>query len=290
MLLYGIEPANHTDNTCISLYTNQEGGDFFPTFENEDIIAILRKYDEWGKKGYVTPLDRINDLNVLTSEGKIFCNICRFKPGTGAQSTNAVARYGDMKWDPDALPIMSMKDAPAGWVTALSSTSKHKELALQVLDLFYTEPELVTLLSIGEEGIDYITGEDGFVDFIDGGFGNAVFANRNWQIGNSALLPVSRGYADLGLNDIWNLQAEFNKSAVSLECAGFFFDTTEVDIEMAAIVNVFSEYSAILSSGAAEDFEVTLEQFNKKLKDNGLQVVLDECNRQYDEFLAGKAK
>ena len=155
---------------------------------------------------------------------------------------------------------------------------------------FYTDPTLETILTMGEEGVDYTVAEDGFVDFIDGGFANGVFANRNWQIGNSALLPVSRGYADLGLTDIWNIQAEFNNSAVALQSAGFFFDTTEVDIEMAALVNVYDEFKALLISGAAEDFDATMAQFVKKLKDNGLQTVLDECNRQYDEFLAAKAK
>ena len=290
MLLYGIGPANHLENTCVAIDAMGTDQDFFSFFENENVVSVLRKFNEWGKKGYVTPIDRVNDVNAERAEGKLFCALGRFKPGAGAQSSNAVVRYDDMKWDPDAAPIMGMKDAPAGWVTALSATSKHKELALQVLNLFYTDPTLETILTMGEEGVDYTVAEDGFVDFIDGGFANGVFANRNWQIGNSALLPVSRGYADLGLTDIWNVQAEFNNSATALQSAGFFFDTTDVDIEMAALVNVYDEYKAILISGAAEDFDATMAQFVKKLNDNGLQTVLDECNRQYDEFLAAKAE
>ena len=290
MLLYNIGPANHLENTCVGLDTKSDDKDFFSFFENEKVVSILRKYAEWGKKGYVVPLDRKNDVNALRTEGKIFCSVGRFKPGAGAQSTNAVVRYGDMKWDENAAPIMGMKDAPAGWVTALSNTSKNKELALQVLNLFYTEPTLETLLTMGEEGVDYTVADDGFVDFVDGGFANGVFANRNWQIGNSALLPVSRGYADLGLTDIWQVQADFNNSAVALESAGFFFDTENVDIEMAALVNVYDEFSGILFCGVADDFDATLNQFVEKLKANGLQTVLDECNRQYDEFLANKAK
>ena len=290
MLLYNIGPANHLDSTCVSLNTVSDNKDFFATFESEEAISVLRKFDEWGKKGYVTPLDQANNLNALRAEGKTFCSIGRFKPGTGAQHSNAIVNYGDMKWDEDAAPIMGMKDAPGGWVTALSSTSKNKELALQTLNLFYTDSNLVTLLSMGEKDIDYTVAEDGFVDFIDGGFANAVFANRNWQIGNSALLPVSRAYADLGLTDIWKVQDEFNNAAVALESAGFFFDTEPVDIEIAALTNVYGEFCSILFCGAADDFDATLEQFNQKLNDNGLKTVLEEVNRQYDEFLANKAK
>ena len=159
-----------------------------------------------------------------------------------------------------------------------------------MLNLFYTEPTLETLLTMGEEGVDYTVADDGFVDFVDGGFANGVFANLNWQIGNSALLPVSRGYADLGLTEICQVQADFNNSAVALESAGFFFDTENVDIEMAALVNVYDEFSGILFCGVADDFDATLNQCVEKLKANGLQTVLDECNRQYDEFLANKAK
>lgn len=290
MLLYDIGPANHLDNTCVALNTRSDDKDFFSYFENEDVVSILRKFDEWGKKGYVVPLDRKNDINALRAEGKIFCALGRFKPGAGAQNTNAVVRYTDMKWDEDAAPVMGMKDAPAGWVTALSNTSKNKELALQVLNLFYTDPTLETILIMGEKDVDYTVADDGFVDFVDGGFANGVFANRNWQIGNSALLPVSRGYADLGLSDIWQEQADFNNSAVALESAGFFFDTEEVDIEMAALANVYDEFSGVLFCGVADDFDATLKQFVDKLNANGLQTVLDECNRQYDEFLASKAK
>ena len=290
MLLYNIGPANHLENTCVGLDTKSDDKDFFSFFENEKVVSILRKYAEWGKKGYVVPLDRKNDVNALRTEGKIFCSVGRFKPGAGAQSTNAVARYGDLAWDPEAAPLITMKDAPAGWVTALSNTSKHKELALQVLNLFYTDPVLENLLTMGEEGVDYTVAEDGFVDFIDGGFANGVFANRNWQIGNSALLKVSRGYADVGLPDIWQQLADFNAAGVPVQSAGFFFDTSDVDIEMAAVANVFDEFYALLRCGACDDLDATLAQFNQKLKDNGLQTLLDECNRQYDEFLANKAK
>lgn len=290
MLVNRIDVANHSGNTCLGLYVNEDNSDFFPYYENEEVQAILRKYDEWGKKGYVVPLDKSGDVNGLRAEGKIFCGLGRFKPGAGAQLTNAVARYGDLAWDPEAAPLITMKDAPAGWVTALSNTSKHKELALQVLNLFYTDPVLENLLSMGEEGVDYTVAEDGFVDFIDGGYANAAFGERNWQIGNSALLKVTRGYADLGLTDIWERQAAFNDAGVPVQSAGFFFDTSEVDIEMAAIANVYDEFGKLLSCGACDDVDATLAQFNQKLKDNGLQTLLDECNRQYDEFLANKAK
>ena len=290
MLLNHIDIANHTMNTCLGIYVDEDNADFFPYFENEEVKAILRKWDDWGKKGYVVPIDKAGDLNALRAEGKVFCDLGRFKPGAGAQVTNAVVRCADLAWDPEAAPLITMKDAPAGWVTALSNTSKHKELALQVLNLFYTDPVLENLLTMGEEGVDYTVAEDGFVDFIDGGFANGVFANRNWQIGNSALLKVSRGYADVGLPDIWQQLADFNAAGVPVQSAGFFFDTSDVDIEMAAVANVFDEFYALLRCGACDDLDATLAQFNQKLKDNGLQTLLDECNRQYDEFLANKAK
>ena len=59
---------------------------------------------------------------------------------------------------------------------------------------------------------------------------------------------------------------------------------------MAAIANVYDEFGKLLRCGACDDVDATLAQFNQKLKDNGLQTLLDECNRQYDEFLANKAK
>ena len=75
---------------------------------------------------------------------------------------------------------------------------------------------------------------------------------------------------------------------MAVESAGFYFDTTDVDIEVAAIANVYDEYAPMLWRGAVENLEETLAEFNQKLYDNGLQTVIDEVNRQYAEFLANK--
>jgi len=42
----------------------------------------------------------------------------------------------------------------------------------------------------------------------------------------------------------------------------------------------------LLRAGVVTDVEATLKEMNDKMYANGLQTVIDEAQRQYDEFVA----
>lgn len=287
MCAYKVDPINHASALCVGLDVMQENAVAFNYFENEGVQAVLAKAQEWYQKGYIDS-DTTRTTSNLIAQGQIFSQIGRFKPGTGSQSTNVYARYTDMAWDEDAAPLLTMKDAPGGWGTGISKTSKNPELAMQVLDLAYTDPDFLNILVFGEKDVDYTLNDEGYLTYIEGGYANDVAVSRTWEFGNQPMTYVTTSYVDLGLANIWELQEEFNNSAVAVESAGFYFDTTDVDIEVAAIANVYDEYAPMLWRGAVENLEETLAEFNQKLYDNGLQTVIDEVNRQYAEFLANK--
>lgn len=123
---------------------------------------------------------------------------------------------------------------------------------------------------------------------IDGGYGAGMYTSNSWQYGNQQISLVTQAYADLGLADIWEQQDAFNKSAVAVEAAGFYFDPTNVDVEIAAVATVYGEYSDLLNRGSAEDFDAILAEFVQKLYANGLQAIIDEANVQYEALLAAK--
>lgn len=278
---------NHDESTLIGIDYSAPGTNFFSYLENEKVIEVFRKVNEWYKLGYINPDPTVSETS-LRDQGKIFCQLARFKPGSGAQATTSSARYTSLAWDEEAAPLLTLKDAPAGWGTGLSKTSHNQEIALQVLNAAYDDPAFLNLLVFGEEGTDYTFNADGFVEMLDGGYAANVYTSNTWQYGNQHLNYVAQSYADLGLADIWQQQEAFNLAAVATEPAGFFFDNTNVDIEVAALATVSEEYLGLFKRGAVEDFDATLAEFVKKLNDNGLQTVIDEANAQYAEFLANK--
>ena len=75
-----------------------------------------------------------------------------------------------------------------------------------------------------------------------------------------------------------------NTTANKSKALGFMFDSTSVSNEIAALNNVVSEYSASIDCGAA-DPATAIPEFNEKLYAAGLQTVMDEKQKQLNEWL-----
>ena len=77
------------------------------------------------------------------------------------------------------------------------------------------------------------------------------------------------------------------KEATESPLLGFNFNQEPVADEIANVNNVVNEYVAGLHTGTV-DPEKVLPEFNKALKDAGIDKIKEEMQRQYDEFLKNK--
>ena len=68
---------------------------------------------------------------------------------------------------------------------------------------------------------------------------------------------------------------------------GFSFDDTPVATEVAQLVSIEEQYLKDLAFGAVE-IDGKLQEFNDALYAAGLQTVMDEKQRQLDEWLANQ--
>ena len=75
-----------------------------------------------------------------------------------------------------------------------------------------------------------------------------------------------------------------NTNAEKSKALGFGFNTANVTNEITQLDNVCSKYQIGLECGAL-DPEVYLPEFNAALKENGLDTVIAEKQRQLDAFL-----
>jgi putative aldouronate transport system substrate-binding protein len=80
---------------------------------------------------------------------------------------------------------------------------------------------------------------------------------------------------------------EFNENAKVAVTCGFYFDTTNVEAEVAAIQTVYDEYQNLLEWGFY-DPDVYLPQFQEALKKAGIEKVMAELQEQYDAWLLVK--
>ena len=153
---------------------------------------------------------------------------------------------------------------------------------MKMLNYLMTSTEMMNLLNWGEEDVDYVVNSDGLLDYPEGVDANTV----GYHLGAGWILPnqfVCTPWASDG-KDIYEKVAKYNTTAVVSKLLGFVFDSSPVADEVAACQVVYDTYYKSLQTGAVDPDEY-LSQFMDELKTAGMQAILNEEQRQIDEFL-----
>ena len=252
-------------------------------YETEEYRRYLNKVREYYLAGYIDPrmanMQQANDAitaKQLAGEYLIGSRIYAF----GYDKTASLERGIDNRFPPMSKAIVTTGSVQ-GSGYAVSVYSKNKEAAVRFLNLWYTDAKLATLLAYGLEGTQYTKNDDGTVVF-DMDARNSFNPWRN-GMGNIFILPPDESAGPT----YWKEFEEYNAEGTATALIGFEFDTTPVRNQVAALANVRDEYIFALNAGAV-DPDVKLPEFIDKLKANGIDEVVAECNRQVQEFLAAK--
>ena len=105
-----------------------------------------------------------------------------------------------------------------------------------------------------------------------------------WSMGNQFNSWLVPGQAD----DLYVISEERNRAASVSHLAGFTMDTTPIETEMAQLRTVVAEYG----NGFlwAEDYDQWKADFRKKLETAGINTVIEEVQRQIDEWRVANGK
>lgn len=252
-------------------------------FETERYKEFVDRMYDWHQKGYIQS-DAATSSEVgpaLMRSGGTFAISATTKPGLATQVSTETG-----------YPITMVEVFPADTCTttvqtlqyAVAHNCERVDKAVQFLNLLYTNPDVANLLAWGIEGKHYEVQEDGHIDFPDGvdATNSGYNLNQGWLVGNQFITYVWTG-DDL---DIWEQLKTFNDNATISKAMGFTFNTEPVKTEYAACTAVLEQYRCSLESGAMEP-EATLKQFNEALYNAGLQAIIDEKQKQLNEW-AGK--
>ncbi|TCN27507.1 ABC transporter substrate-binding protein [Mesobacillus foraminis] len=194
--------------------------------------------------------------------------------------------YADLLWSRSAkYEVVSVpaeeptiiNDSVSGSIQAISATSKNPEKAMEFLALLNTDPYLRNLVDKGIEGTHYKKNDDGTIEDlparIDG------YNMPSYSLGNHFILDLYKEDP----KDKWEKFQEFNASAVKAPSLGFKFNSDPVRSELASITNISKEFYPALATGSV-DPEEYLPKFNKKLEEAGVDKVLKEIQKQFDEW------
>lgn len=249
-------------------------------FEQEETMEIYKTMHKYYKAGYIEP-------DAATSKNTWPMDLENWFVRTGGYQP-----YADLLWTrsagyevvsvPAEQPIIT-NISVSGSIQAISATSQNPEKVMEFLNLLNTDPYLRNLVDKGIEGVHYEKNEDGTIRDLPARIER--YNMPSYSLGNHFILYL---YED-DPQDKWEKFQEFNESAIVAPGLGFHFNSDPVRSEIAAISNVSNEFYPALATGSV-DPEVYLPRFNEKLKDAGLEKVMAEIQKQFDEWKAEHQK
>jgi ABC-type sugar transport system, periplasmic component len=244
----------------------------------KEYVALAR---DWYQKGYINK-DAATTLqssaDIWKAKGT-FMTVDPMKPGKAEEIASAAGRSGELEQIVLTAKTVATSET-AGSMLAISSTSEDPERAMMFINLLHTDKELNNLLNFGIEGVHYtrngeiISPTDKTGDYSPG---------SAWMFGNQFLNYVWESEDP----EKWNKFREFNQNAHVSPALGFVFNSDPVKSEVGALANVIEQYQRALESGSVDPDKVLPEYLNA-LRAAGLDKVVAEKQRQFDEFLANK--
>ena len=254
---------------------------FIPEVEAKYFDDRYRKANEYFVKGYI-PKDAATKTETVSEikSGKYFA----FSGRRSAVKTSNLYGFECVESEP-MYGLINTSNVAAG-LNAISRTSKHPELAVQVLNLIWKDPDLSNLLAYGIENVDYtVVSGEGQEKSVLPKSGNEV----KWSIWHNWLGPLWDQW-----DSSWNSKEsliemqELNRSAEVAPILGFVPDLSAYKTNIAMINSIFTESIPVLSTGSMPDYDEYVTALKSRYKDAGIDDVVDEINKQYKEWKSKK--
>lgn len=271
----------------LSLYLNPDdvsadgayGNVLLNKFATPEYKAFIEKMHEYYEAGYVDPAlavaETSNDTRTNAQlKGDYLIGTQSY--ALGYEYTASEERGIEVAFIPCTDPYVDTT-ASQGAMIAISSASEHPVESFKFLALLNSDPYLMTLLNYGVEGIHYTVNDDGLIEFTEKRADYTPWTNG---MGNVTILPdTAKEGAGFRQSFI-----DYYATAKAIPTLGYVFDTTDVDTEMGALVNIASQYALALDAGAV-DPETELPAFLDALDAAGMQTYLDAANAQLAAYL-----
>lgn len=271
-------------------------GDSLGVLENlfEDSIEVVNLYAtdtyrefvemmyQWGQEGLLMPDAATTTENNLLS-GNGFAMFENIKPGKEVE---------DEKNNNCDITLVTLVDTYSYTDVVQTNNfiipycSENPEKAMELWEMMYTNAEISNLFVNGVEGINWVYSDDSktFITTPEGVDSNATgYTSYGWAWPNQQITPVWEGDDA----DLWDQLQEFNNGGTLSPAFGFTWDSSSMANQITACNNVVSQYDAALRWGNLNPDE-TLEKFNADLEAAGINEIIEEKQRQLDEYLASK--
>lgn len=221
-----------------------------------------------------------SDFTQRLKDGKTFVYLEFLKPG---KEQEVAKNFSFELAQAPLTPVYQLNGVGDGSIMSVSQTSKNPARAMRFLELLNTDPYLNNLLNYGIEGKHYTKVGDNRIEVMP----NASYTlqGSQWMTGNVFLNYLTPGEADDKMQQL----EVFNKNAEKPYFYGFKFDPEPVQQQIAACSTVDSEFRSQATMGAVNP-ETVIPAYIEKQKAAGVDEIIAEAQRQYDEWKAQNGK
>lgn len=249
-------------------------------FETPEYRDYVKMMCEWGEKGYIREGDATNSnpSNALQSQ---YWGISWWTDVPNNSSANT--RYGQ---DVEMVHMTGNwidSNTTLGSCYAVSSTASEEaaKASIEFLGLLYSDKALADIYTYGIEGTDYNFDEEGKV-----AKKGELYNHSAWESCNVMNVSLEAGEPD----NKTDLYEEFNRNAKTSISAGFRFDSTPVEAQLASVESVAKKYGMVLENGgfAPEEVDEILKKYKEEMDEAGYQELLTEVTNQYEEWKSSK--
>lgn len=271
-------------NVITGVLMDTASEDIVNLFTTEEYKAFLKQMADWYNAGYILPDAATTDTSSteLLQTSKTACYAMHQKPeqfGGGSYDF-------DLAGLPTASAYIGASSSGAGgtsWVVPV--TAKNPEAAMRFMDYLYENHDLSNLIYAGilGEHVQFADEENGVIEFANGYDGNtSPYYNSLGLWGDRRYEYTFDANATRKEHDAFTNEAMSNK----FKSYGFTFDSANVSNQIIACQSVLDQYQKALETGTLGDgWEKAYGDMIKQLDTAGIQDVIDECKKQFSEFL-----
>ncbi|MDN6290766.1 MAG: ABC transporter substrate-binding protein [Alkalibacterium sp.] len=270
------------ENVPLAVYMGGDETKLINPYElDKEELSVLYTMHRYYEKGYV-PQDAATSQKQNPTEGDTWFV---------RQETQGPQDYGDYLLqrvtgkDVVSVPITQpMKSAAQARMAnfVISNNSDHKEEAMRVLNEINSNPELLNGLVLGPEGVNWEMTEENRVKILDPYYETKTYMSA-WNLGNNDILYVDENVTDEQIAYKEKSMEEAKPSPI----LGFVLDTENIKNEITNVTNVSAQYLPGIHTGTLDPAKA-IPEYNDKLKEAGIDKIVEEAQKQYDEFLKNK--
>jgi putative aldouronate transport system substrate-binding protein len=281
-----VSPGAPSAASHILVEAEVERPELFMAIDKPETVAFSKKMKEWNKSGYWSKSAMANKISPYDSfmGGKSASAIVSLS--TANVALNETSADDRKSWDVRAFNIYNTRIDTTSYMTsgvAFGKNTKHLDKALQFVDLVHSDKDLYRLLSFGVESENYKLVDEKKYDTTGmatnrypgtGSFQHGIYGAK-WSLD-----PVG------GFPKADEMKAKLNTVYKPSRVLNFRADTTNFADTVAAMNDIYAQYTAPRMMGFVDDVDAAIALEKKKLKDAGITDYMVDLQKQIDKYVS----